>query len=309
MLSTHIIVPAAGMQPFESAQTNPEPAKLLSTWKEVQGIELHQESLCMPHEMAYARALELPSDEGRIPWAAFESGTLGQPCAWFHPCHLDVGMTDMVMQPVERLRLTAPESRELLEIVAPLMAQDGITLAFHSAQRWLATGDAFADLECASLARVQGRSINEWLPDAGEFPQQTKLARLQAEVQMLLYTHPINETRTARGLPVVNSFWIDGTGLLDALPSPSGSVKLELRLQEAASESLNTASLYTSVWSNLLTEWEQQAALALAQGNEFGITLCGEKNAITWVSKKPNWKHKISSLLGRKPAHNLREML
>lgn len=305
MSYTQIIVPQAGIQAFESASGSIDPSALLGSWQETQRIELHEESLSMPHEVAYARSLELPSDEGRIPWAAFESGTLGQACAWFHPCHLDVGMTDMVMQPVELLRLTTVESRELLAVVAPLMVQDGITLAFHSAQRWLATGAAFADLECASLARVQGRSINEWLPDAGEFPQQTKLARLQAEVQMLLYTHPINDARTARGLPVVNSFWMDGAGTLDTMPAPSGVVKLEGRLQDAAGD----ASLYARAWGSLLSEWEQLAAQALVNGDELGITLCGDKNAITWVTQKPNWKSKFLSVLSRKPAQNMRGVL
>ena len=305
MAFTQIIVPNAGIQAFEAPSGIADPGVLLGTWQATERVELHEESLSMPHEVAYARALELPSDEGCIPWAAFESGTTALPCAWFHPCHLDVGMTDMVMQPVELLRLSDADSRELHAVVAPLMEQDGITLRFFSAQRWLATGAAFADLECASLARVQGRSINEWLPDAGEFPQQTKLARLQAEVQMLLYTHPINDARAARGLPVVNSFWIDGAGALDAMPTTSRVVKLESRLHNA----LGNASLYASAWGALLSEWEQLAANALAQGNEFGITLCGEKNAMTRASQAPNWKHKISSLLGRKPAQNLRTML
>jgi hypothetical protein len=305
MTSTHIIVPSAGIQAFEIASTRADPGALMGAWQEAQRIELHEESLSMPHEVAYARALGLPSDEGRIPWAAFESGTTAQPCAWFHPCHLDVGMTDMVMQPVELLRLSDADSRELHAVVAPLMEQDGITLRFFSPHRWLAIGDAFVDLECASLARVQGRSINEWLPDAGEFPQQTKLARLQAEVQMLLYTHPINDARAARRLPVVNSFWIDGAGALEAMPTPSGTLKLESRLQDA----LGNPALYASAWGALLSEWEQLAAQALAQGDELSITLCGEKNAITRVVQKPDWKSKFLSVLSRKPAQNMREML
>jgi hypothetical protein len=305
MTSTHIIVPSAGIQAFEIASTRADPGALMGGWLEVQRIELHEESLSMPHEVAYARALGLPSDEGRIPWAAFDSGTTAQPCAWFHPCHLDVGMTDMVMQPVELLRLSDADSRELHAVVAPLMEQDGITLRFFQPQRWLAIGDAFADLECASLARVQGRSINEWLPDAGEFPQQTKLARLQAEVQMLLYTHPINDARAARGLPSVNSFWIDGAGMLDAMPTFSGTIKLETRLQD----SLGNPAIYASAWSALLTEWAQQSAQALAQGDEFGITLCGEKAAITQFASQPSFNHKFLSLLGRQPNQYVREQL
>ena len=34
---------------------------------------------------------------------------------------------------------------------------------------------------------------------------------------MLLYTHPVNDARSARGVLPVNSFWLSGTG---ALPQP-----------------------------------------------------------------------------------------
>jgi hypothetical protein len=307
MSFTHIIVPAVGLQPFESPTSAFNPAELLAFWKEEAGgrIELHEDSLSMPYEMAYARALEIPSDEGMIPWAALETETLGKPCAWLHPCRLDVGMTDMVMQPTSRLHLNDAESRELLALISPYFEQDGIELRYHSASRWLALGDQFAQFECASLARVQGRSINDFLPDVGEFPQQLKLSRLQAEVQMLLYTHPSTEARLARGLPAVNSFWVDGAGMLEALPSPNGRVSLDMRLRDAA----HSESAYRSAWAALLAESQRAATEALERGDTYALTLCGEKAAITVWAEKPGWKHKILSLLGRKPSQNMREQL
>jgi hypothetical protein len=304
---THQILPLAGLRPFENAAKAFNPVAMLANWKEVAGerIELHDDSPSMPHEVAYARALSIPSHSGLIPWAAFETETLGAPCAWLHPCRLDVGMTDMVMQPTVNLRLTDAESRELHALIAPYFEQDGIELRYHSASRWLALGAQFADFECASLARVQGRSINDFLPDPGEFPQQLKLSRLQAEVQMLLYTHPLTEARQARGLPAVNSFWVDGAGQLDAMPAPKGKVLLDTRLQDAA----HSEAAYAGAWRALIAECEQQVAQAHAMGDTFGLTLCGEKAAITLWAEKPSWKDKFLSFLGRKPAQNLREQL
>ena len=295
---THIIVPAAGLQPFENERPAFNTSEALPDWKESQRLDLHEDSLCMPHEMAYARALGLPSDEGKMPWAAFETQTLRQPCAWVHPCHLDVGMTDMVMQPTERLRLTDAESRELHALIAPYFEQDGITLKYHSASHWLALGEQFADFECASLSRVQGRSINDFLADAGEFPQALKLSRLQAEMQMLLYTHPISEARQARGLPTVNSFWVDGAGMLDALAEKAEAVRLEPRLQEAQ----HSEAAYSSAWRALSQEWAQ------LDGNTW-ITLCGEKSAITLQQKKPSFLTQFLSKISRSPANNLRGAL
>jgi hypothetical protein len=166
-------------------------------------------------------------------------------------------------------------------------------------------GEQFAEFECASLARVQGRSINAFLPDPGEFPMQLKFSRLQAEMQMLLYTHPISDARLSRGLPAVNSFWVDGAGALDALPSPKGQVSMDLRLQDAA----HSESACRSAWAALLAESQQAATEALERGDTYGLTLCGEKAAVTLWAEKPSWKDKFSSLLGRKRLHNLREML
>jgi hypothetical protein len=300
MSFTHIIVPAAGLQPFEIGAQSKEVFSLPAVWQEdaAERIELHEDSLSLPWEIAYARALEIPSDEGAVSWAAFETQTLGQPCAWLHPCHLDVGMTDMVMQPTERLRLTDAESRELHALMAPYFEQDGITLKYHSATRWLALGAQFADFECASLARVQGRSINDFLPDPGEFPQQLKISRLQAEMQMLLYTHPISEARLARGLPTVNSFWVDGAGVLETMPGQVNDVRLELRLQEAA----HSEAAYMSAWRSLCDEWAKL-------GDGFSITLCGELAAITLHPQKPSFFQQFISKLSRSPAKNLRGVL
>ena len=312
MSFTHIIVPAAGLQPFEKPFENAthafDLALLGGSWKETERLELHEDSLCMPHEMAYARALGLPSDEGETPWAAFETQTFNQPCAWLHPCHLDVGMTDMVMQPSARLQLTDAESRELHALISPYFEQDGITLRYRSAARWLALGAQFADFECASLSRVEGRSINDFLPDAGEFPQALKLSRLQAEVQMLLYTHPISEARLARGLPTVNSFWVDGAGVLDMLPPSGGAVRLDLCLAQAAHDE----KAYLKTWQSLILSAEELAAKALANKETLRLTFCGDRSAISLQPQKSGFKHKFLSLLGllgRFPANNVRGVL
>jgi hypothetical protein len=295
---THIIVPAAGLQPFENDSNAFNLHTMLPNWQEAQRLDLHEDSLCMPHEMAYAQALGIPSDEGKMPWAAFDTQTFNQPCAWVHPCHLDVGMTDMVMQPTLRLQLTDEQSRQLHALIAPYFEQDGITLKYHSAMRWLAFGEQFADFEYASLARVQGRSINDFLLDAGKFPQALRISRLQAEMQMLLYTHPISEARQASGLPTVNSFWVDGAGVLDTVPQAANSVQLERRLQEAQ----HSEEAYLRAWHALAAQWAQIES-------PFLVTLCGDKAAITLERQKPSWKRKILGFLSTSRKPDERSML
>ena len=54
-------------------------------------------------------------------------------------------------------------------------------------------------------------------------PWPAPLGRLHIEMQMLFYTHPINDERAEQGLPPVNSLWVHGLGephlaLPDRLP-------------------------------------------------------------------------------------------
>lgn len=55
------------------------------------------------------------------------------------------------------------------------------------------------------------RDASRWLPQTQPFQ------RLHSEAQMLLYSHPFNDAREARGLPPVNGFWLHGAGALALL--------------------------------------------------------------------------------------------
>jgi hypothetical protein len=48
--------------------------------------------------------------------------------------------------------------------------------------------------------------------------------KLQNEVQMAWFEHPVNEAREARGLPAVNSIWFHAQGTAQAVTSPFARV-------------------------------------------------------------------------------------
>jgi hypothetical protein len=91
----------------------------------------------------------------------------------------------------------------------PYFEEDGIQLHWHSAHTWLAQGPVFQNLASASLARVRGQPTDPWIPRQSAAQ---RLRRLQNEMQMLLYTHAVNDARGARGQAPVNGFWMSGTG-------------------------------------------------------------------------------------------------
>ncbi len=254
-------------------------------------------ALSPPHERALAHALGLPAaDDGRIAWAAYFSlagsaspALLGQApgenrrgepvaCAWFIPCHWNVGMEQVMLLAPDELSLAEADSRALMAALSPLAAEDGITLVYETPLRWRAEGDMFTDLACASLDRVIGRSLTDWLPDG---PGARDLRRLQSEAQMLFYTHPVTDARDARRLTPVNSFWISGAGTLNALPQtpqPLPEVPLNLR-----------APALQAAWDQWALAWEAldagpvTAALKrLDAGHAVTLTLCGERHARRW---------------------------
>jgi hypothetical protein len=48
--------------------------------------------------------------------------------------------------------------------------------------------------------------------------------KLQNEVQMAWFEHPLNEAREARGLPAINSIWLHAQGTLRTVTSPFARV-------------------------------------------------------------------------------------
>lgn len=240
-------------------------------------------SFTPPHERALARALGLPFDDGRIPWAAWHRHQQGQPAhgqawAFITPCQWHVSTDHITLRDPDSLGLDEAASRVLLAIVAPWFAEDGIALHYDQPTRWLASGALFDGLATASLERVLLRDVRPWMPEPRAAQAARTLHRLHSEMQMLLYTHAFNDERAARGLPVVNSFWVHGTGPLPTpAPTPTTVPTVPTTLRDAA---------LREDWRTWATAWaalDSGPVADLLRQSESGapvqLTLCGERNA------------------------------
>lgn len=240
-------------------------------------------SFTPPHERALARALGLPFDDGRTPWAAWHRHQQGQPAhgqawAFITPCQWHVSTDHITLRDPDSLGLDEAASRVLLAIVAPWFAEDGIALHYDQPTRWLASGALFDGLATASLERVLLRDVRPWMPEPRAAQAARTLHRLHSEMQMLLYTHAFNDERAARGLPVVNSFWVHGTGPLPTpAPIPTTVPTVPTTLRDAA---------LREDWRTWATAWaalDSGPVADLLRQSESGapvqLTLCGERNA------------------------------
>ncbi len=256
-------------------------------------------TLSPPHEQVLAKAMGLWIGDGQIPWAAHElssSGALGyqkgQAWAQITPCYWHVGVDQIQMLHPNSLQLSEADSRTILEAVRPYFLEDGISLHFDAPTRWFAQSTLFDGLATASLDRVVGRNVNAWMPEGA---QAAPLRRLQNEMQMLLYTHPVNDSRQTDGLLPVNSFWVSKAGSLQGSPVQTQDIEVINDLQLPALQENWPA--WSQAWEHLdqtlVKDWLKQAQ----QGQTIELTLCGERIAQHWQTHRPSLWHRFTQVL------------
>lgn len=189
------------------------------------------------HEMAWAQALGWQVADGLVPLAAAAALSQGMPCPAEHGWafidavnwHISQGQVNLtVPKPI-----TVDESDALLLALQTFLAQDGIHLHAWQPGRWLVHSPLFKHLPTVSLDRVNGQRIDPWFEHgsiAEQNPVQRQLRRLQNEIQMLFYTHAVNDKRDI----ALNSIWFSGTGdLPSAITLAETSIVLNDDLREA----------------------------------------------------------------------------
>ena len=237
--------------------------------------------------------------DGLIPWAALAAKQLSgvpQDGTWglVTPCHWTVHADHVAMHDPRSLRLETAESKALQKAMAPYFLEDGLVLHYWQADTWLVRGDVLRDLPTASLERVRGQSVDAWLPRTAAA---RVVRRLQNEMQMLLYTHALNDARAARGVPVVNSFWLSGTGnLLENEPRRADVTVVDV-LQSAALN--DDAFAWTQAWLALDRGPIAEFAKVLHQrsDSQIALTLCSERTARTWRQHPQSLLRKIQTAL------------
>ena len=310
----HLIIPGAvlpqgaGDEPPAAAPVLPQLRNLLAAMDSTTRIDCAEDSPSTPFEIALAEANALPGGAGHFPWAAFETGTVGVPCAFIKLCHLQVGADHILLLPPEDLGVDADTSGVLLAAMAPYFLEDGITLQPYGAVpgTWLATGEPFRNLRTVSTDQLAGRRVTRaMLESAGG--SAAVLRRLQNEMQMLLYTHPVNEARQQQRLRPINSFWVTGAGVLDTATPAAPHVQVERRLQAAAQRS--DAAAHAKAWQAVDADACARLLAVLRAGGDARLTLCSDTAAQSFAPAPAGVWRRFKSVLGLQPPCNVRKPL
>ena len=282
----HLLLTGVDRHPPSALPPLPELARALQRWQPQTLIRAADNAPLTLAEQRQAELLHLPGTPGHQPFAAWQAGVADAPCAWLTPCHVQLGMDRAQLHDPNDLQLGDTESRALMDALAPLWADEGITLRYVSPLRWLAQGDWLRDAHGISLAQasrgmLQHQQLTPDVPTQGAATR-ARLLRLHNEVEMLLYTHPVTDARTAQRLPAVNAIWLHGAGLLPAADAATVAqrvpgVRVDTRLAEAADQGGQAA--WQAAWQALQPELVAQLN-AMQPNTGTSLTLCGDEAAL-----------------------------
>lgn len=134
-------------------------------------------------------------------------------CLRADPVHLQVDAGGLILFDASTFPFSKQESQALSDDIATFLLAYGWRLSADHTKRWYLFGGGDQQLTTPPLSLVRGRSVGDLLPEGKDANAWRSRCN---EIQMLMYSHPVNRQRAAKGLPLVNSLWIWGGGVLAA---------------------------------------------------------------------------------------------
>jgi len=290
----------------------------------------------LPHERWVARQFgatgahaSAADDEAPLaPYMLLADGGMPGDATWacVQPVHVRIAHDHLVLIDPASLELSDDEAAALYEVAKPLVEELGVRIEAPTPRRWYLSSNAFGTLAGASPLRASGRNIEIWLPHEAHSGERSRAwMKLQNEVQMAWFEHPVNEAREARGLPAVNSVWFHAQGAMRLVSSPFARVLSDavatrgLALASSADHGRAPAtfahlgskpndagatlveldpfsgpfieqdwSRWNAAFADLERDWFAPALAALQAGDldELGLTLCGDTGSVTLTATR-----------------------
>lgn len=131
------------------------------------------------------------------------------------PVHLQLQRSQTLVLAAPELTLNEAEAHALAGALNAHFSTDGIALTAAHPERWYIRQTESIAVASPVLSAVAGRPLPR-APLTGS--QASHWHRVLTEAQMVLHEHPVNLAREARGVPVVNSVLLWGSGRMPAVP-------------------------------------------------------------------------------------------
>lgn len=168
--------------------------------------DAEREAARCSHDLPTAR--ELSRELARAVHAAAwpDPGSM-QALAIATPIHAALALTDLTATGPEQLNLSEEDARALCAAANTHMRDEGLQFYVVEPLRWLVACDRPVNVLSERPDWMIGEALRPNLPRGADA---RRVERWMNELQMLLYTHPVNIAREDRGLPPVNVVWLWG---------------------------------------------------------------------------------------------------
>ncbi len=125
------------------------------------------------------------------------------------PVHVRLQREQVVLLPVT---VSLEESRALCHSLNEHFKDQGVEFLSPHPARWYLRVAESEEVETLPLSQALGRNIHGHLPKGRDAKRWHQLFN---EIQMLLFCHPLNQSREERGELPVNSIWFWGNGVAE----------------------------------------------------------------------------------------------
>lgn len=222
---------------------------------------------------------------------------------WFvlQPVHLHIASNHLVLTDYRQLALSEQDARALFVKAQTLCEEIGLQLVYGDSAHWFLRADGWSDLITTSIDAACGHNIEIWSPTGKEALAWRKL---QNEIQMEWFIHPVQEQRQLRAEKVINGLWLwSGTHIKQ---SDRAETTTQIRLNSSAHDcvqtpgpvildQLSSAALASdwATWVQIMTElersWFKPLCTALKTGQLKQINLLlSNSNTLLYVEASSN---------------------
>ena len=127
------------------------------------------------------------------------------------PVYLQPNRDHLLLLGNEMIDIGANEARQLVDDINTTYQDTAWRMKMLSARHWVLELDQAPLLRTTPLNEVTGKNISSYMPQGEDA---TTWHALMNELQMFMYSHPLNRHREMQGQLAMNSVWLWGSGKL-----------------------------------------------------------------------------------------------
>lgn len=133
------------------------------------------------------------------------------------PVHLTMQRDSFSLSEPAPMPIARAHAESIVESLNQHFNQTGLTFLIGNSGAWYLCLKHTPEIKTSLPSESVGKNVFQLMPQ-GE--ASAKWRAYLNEVQMLLFSHPVNTAREASGMPIVNSIWLSGGGVMPLCAVP-----------------------------------------------------------------------------------------